>query len=144
MALGIVACSSAPASKNQLATSNDTKKHNANAQGEGDDSATSPEPSGQASAPQPDDDSSPPQTHRDAGAGSDAGDPPPPPPPPPPADAGSDPLCYSATRMAYETEGVCVQSASTMKWYQCHDTMWYQGVVGDQGPYGACTVLYPL
>ncbi|HEY8072689.1 MAG TPA: hypothetical protein VIF62_01225 [Labilithrix sp.] len=141
LAVGIVACSAAPKSKNDLLTSNDTKK-GAAAAGEGDDSATSPEPSGQASAPQPDDDSSPP--HRDGGAGADGGSDPPPPPPPPPADAGDGPLCYSATLMDYEPEGVCVQSASTMLWYQCHDTMWYQGVVDDQGPYGPCTISYPL
>ncbi len=121
LALGLVACSAAPKAKNDLATSNDTKKHSASAQGEGDDSATSPEPTGSPSAPQPDDDSSPPPAH-DGGAGN----PPPPPPPPPPADGG------------------CVQSSSTQLWYQCHDTMWYQGVVGDQGPYGPCTISYPL
>ena len=144
LTVGIVACSAAPKSKNELATSNDTKQKGS-AQGEGDDSQTSPEPSGptgSASAPQPDDDSSPPP-RKDAGA--DASNPPPPPPPPPPDDGGAaEPMCYSATLMDYEPEGVCVQSSSTNLWYQCHDTMWYQGVVGDEGPYGPCTISYPL
>ena len=50
-------------------------------------------------------------------------------------DTGS---CYSSTLGATEPEGACVLSATDGVTEQCHDGLWYRGVVDDTGPYGAC------
>ncbi len=150
-----VACAGkAPAAKNELATSGDPKKDKT-APAEGDDSTSPQGPSGQPQ-PAPEEGSNPAprpdggaRTKKDAGsggadAGVDPGDPGDP-TDPPPYDPALDPSsCWSATLLAYEEPGACVQSATTQKWYQCHDTQWYQGVDGATGPYGTCTSLHPL
>jgi hypothetical protein len=46
--------------------------------------------------------------------------------------------CYSATLGTTKPEGACVLSAADGVTEQCHDGMWYRGVVNDVGPYGAC------
>ena len=59
---------------------------------------------------------------------------PPPPPPPPPATGG----CYSNTLKKTMPEGSCVLSAADGVKQQCHNGLWYRGVTGTTGPYGAC------
>jgi hypothetical protein len=58
----------------------------------------------------------------------------PPPPPPPPPSGG----CYSSTLGMTVPEASCVLSASDGVKEQCHNGLWYRGVVGSTGPYGAC------
>jgi hypothetical protein len=54
--------------------------------------------------------------------------------PPPPPSGG----CYSSTLGKTMPEGVCVFSAADGVDEQCHDGLWYRGVAGSMGPYGAC------
>jgi hypothetical protein len=35
-------------------------------------------------------------------------------------------------------EGACVQSAADEVTEQCHNGLWYRGVSGGDGPFGAC------
>lgn len=46
--------------------------------------------------------------------------------------------CYSNTLGTTKPEGTCVLSAADGVTEQCHAGMWYRGVVGNVGPYGAC------
>jgi hypothetical protein len=46
--------------------------------------------------------------------------------------------CYSSTQGKTMAEGACVLSAGDGVVEQCHDGLWYRGVVGNSGPYGAC------
>lgn len=62
-------------------------------------------------------------------------------PPPRPADVGgaAGGGCFSPTMNKTMDAGACVQSAADDVFYQCHDGLWYRGVSGGKGPYGACT-----
>lgn len=46
--------------------------------------------------------------------------------------------CYSNTLGKTVPEGACVLSAADGVTEQCHDGLWYRGVSGSTGPYGAC------
>ncbi|MDB5218513.1 MAG: hypothetical protein JWO86_6440 [Myxococcaceae bacterium] len=46
--------------------------------------------------------------------------------------------CYSSTQGKTMGEGACVLSAGDGVVEQCHGGLWYRGVVGNSGPYGAC------
>ena len=61
-------------------------------------------------------------------------------PPERPADPGAPAGgCYSPTMGKTMEVGACVQSSADDVIYQCHATLWYRGVTGSKGPYGACT-----
>lgn len=46
--------------------------------------------------------------------------------------------CYSATQGKTMPDGACVLSAGDGVIEQCHAGLWYRGVAGNTGPYGAC------
>jgi hypothetical protein len=46
--------------------------------------------------------------------------------------------CYSSTLGKTMPEGACVLSAGDGVKEQCHNGLWYRGVSGTTGPYGAC------
>ena len=46
--------------------------------------------------------------------------------------------CYSNTLGKTVPEGACVLSANDGVTEQCHSGLWYRGVSGNTGPYGAC------
>ncbi len=46
--------------------------------------------------------------------------------------------CYSSTLGTTVPEGACVLSAKDGVEEQCHAGLWYRGVAGSAGPYGAC------
>ena len=46
--------------------------------------------------------------------------------------------CYSNTLKKTMPEGSCVLSAADGVTQQCHNGLWYRGVSGNTGPYGAC------
>jgi hypothetical protein len=54
---------------------------------------------------------------------------------PPPTPTGG---CYSNTLGKTMPEGSCVLSAADGVKQQCHNGLWYRGVSGSTGPYGAC------
>ena len=56
-------------------------------------------------------------------------------PTPTPAPTGG---CYSNTLGKTMPEGACVLSAGDGVTQQCHNGLWYRGVSGGVGPYGAC------
>jgi hypothetical protein len=63
------------------------------------------------------------------------------PPSPTPATPPADPTgggCYSPTMGQTMPEGACVQSAADEVTEQCHNGLWYRGVSGGDGPFGAC------
>lgn len=62
-------------------------------------------------------------------------------PTPRPADTGgtSGGGCWSPTMNKTMGAGACVQSSADDVFYQCHEGLWYRGVSGGKGPYGACT-----
>lgn len=76
-----------------------------------------------------------------APADRDEGDVPTPTPRPDDADADSSSSsgCYSPTMAKTMEEGSCVQSSADDVFYQCHAGLWYRGVSGGKGRYGACT-----
>ncbi len=52
--------------------------------------------------------------------------------------------CYSASLEKDMPELSCVQSKTTLRFYQCKSGKWYRGVSGDDGPYGDCEGVHPL
>jgi hypothetical protein len=52
--------------------------------------------------------------------------------------------CWSPTKDAQMDGLSCVQSRSNSIWFQCKDGLWYRGVTGSTGPFGACTSVHPL
>jgi hypothetical protein len=59
------------------------------------------------------------------------------------SDNGKDPGCRSKTIDKTVEKGVCVQSASNDKWYQCTGSIW-RFATETSGPAGDCTEAFPL
>lgn len=52
--------------------------------------------------------------------------------------------CWSGTLEEMVEANACVESKYDGGWMQCHDGLWYSGVAGYTGPYGACSSTHPL